>query len=372
MSQILIILERELDIKMKIESSVINMGSVYSFTREQTYRERLHIWIGDRGGSPQSAPRTPEDILNISKGFLKKAISQKISTKQITRNAGIAGKSREKLKISVLEILLSVITGKKIRVKVLDSEDFFKQDDTLEDLKKDIVAADAVSKNQSQGWGIEYDYYSSTKEKEMVLFRLEGMVKTSDGQQINISLKVHAKREFFSEESISLRAGDAVKKDPIVINFDGGMAELTITKFAFDIDSDGANDNVSFVKSGSGFLALDKNNDGAINNGSELFGPSTGNGFQELSEYDSDGNKWIDENDPIFGSLRIWIKDSEGEDSLFTLNEKGVGAIYLENVSTPYSLKNNSNELDGQIKNTSIYLNENGSASTVQQLDLTT
>lgn len=50
-----------------------------------------------------------------------------------------------------------------------------------------------------------------------------------------------------------------------------------------------------------------------VNNGSELFGPTNGNGFQELAEYDKDGNGWIDENDEIFGSLKIWAEDFRGD-----------------------------------------------------------
>ena len=62
---------------------------------------------------------------------------------------------------------------------------------------------------------------------------------------------------------------------------------------------------ISFVGSGSGLLALDKNGDGIINNGTELFGPNTQDGFSELSKYDSDGNGWIDENDSVYDNLRI-------------------------------------------------------------------
>ncbi|MDI6602302.1 MAG: hypothetical protein QME46_11105 [Thermoanaerobacteraceae bacterium] len=38
----------------------------------------------------------------------------------------------------------------------------------------------------------------------------------------------------------------------------------------------------------------------------------TGNGFQELMQFDDDSNSWIDENDDIFDKLRIWTKDSDG------------------------------------------------------------
>ena len=123
-------------------------------------------------------------------------------------------------------------------------------------------------------------------------------------------------RVYVEQTDISLRLGDAVKqkKDPLVINFNGSAAQLTSTKFSFDIDTDGTTENISFAAPGSGFLALDKNHDGKINDGSELFGPASGNGFKELAAYDQDGNQWIDENDAVFSRLKVWSKDGEGKD----------------------------------------------------------
>ena len=176
-------------------------------------------------------------------------------------------------------------------------------------------------------------------------------------------------RSFITEQSINIREGDTLK-DPLVINFDGKATELTQTKFSFDIDADGQTDQISFVGSGSGFLALDKNGDGIINNGSELFGTQSGNGFSDLAAYDQDGNNWIDENDSIYNNLRIWSKDAEGNNTLVALGQKGTGAIYLGNISTPFSIKGTENNLQGQVRASGIFINENGTVGTIQQVDL--
>jgi hypothetical protein len=177
-------------------------------------------------------------------------------------------------------------------------------------------------------------------------------------------------REYSSEVNISLRAGDAVKVDPLVINFDGTAAELTDTKFAFDLDSDGTDENISFVTSGSGFLALDKNGDGEVTDGSELFGPNSGNGFSDLAAYDSDKNGWIDENDSVYQQLKVWTKDSEGNDTLSSLQSLDVGAIYLSSVSSSFDLENANGVENGQVSRTGIYVEESGSVKTIQQVDL--
>lgn len=106
-------------------------------------------------------------------------------------------------------------------------------------------------------------------------------------------------------------------------------------------------------------------------NGSELFGPATGNGFNELAQYDSDHNGWIDESDAVYRQLKVWTKDAAGNDSLNSLASLGVGAISLHAIDTPFDIKTAANQLLGSIKASSVYLNEDGTAGSVQQIDLT-
>jgi hypothetical protein len=127
---------------------------------------------------------------------------------------------------------------------------------------------------------------------------------------------------------------------------------------------------ISFVDENSGFLAIDINKDGKINNGKELFGPTTGDGFIELKSYDSDNNDWIDEKDSVYKELFIWTRDSKGQDSLTDLKQSGVGAIYLGRQSTPFEIKDGQNNTDGLLKSSGIYVSEKGKIGTIQQVDL--
>ena len=80
-------------------------------------------------------------------------------------------------------------------------------------------------------------------------------MKTSDGREISFHVQLNMSREFASHTDISLRAGDAVKVDPLVINFGSGAPNLADRKFSFDLDNDGSSEQISFVTQGSGFLA---------------------------------------------------------------------------------------------------------------------
>jgi hypothetical protein len=219
------------------------------------------------------------------------------------------------------------------------------------------------------GWSIEYSTTTVHEEARQLRVSISGTVTTEDGRKIAFALDLGLNSEYSSINQDTVKTGP-VKVDPLVINFSGGLPGLADTKFSFDINSDGSNELVSATAAGSGFLALDSNGDGKINNGSELFGPATGSGYSELSKYDDDQNGWIDANDAIFAKLSIWTKDEAGNDKLLTLKEAGIGALSLNAVASPFSLMDDTNQLKGQVQSTGIYLSEQGKVGAMQQIDL--
>ena len=207
-------------------------------------------------------------------------------------------------------------------------------------------------------------------ESESTTFASSGMVKTQDGRSIDFNIEVSMSRAFTSQIN-TLTTQNYIKTDPLVINLDTDIGSVTDQKFLFDLDSDGDEEEISFAGKGSGFLALDRNGDGRIGDGSELFGTKSGDGFKDLAAFDEDGNGWIDENDSIYSKLKVWTKDEAGNDYLINLKDADVGAIYLDNADTQFSLKDGNNRLNGEIKKTGIYLHEStGAAGTLNHIDL--
>jgi len=209
---------------------------------------------------------------------------------------------------------------------------------------------------------------SRTIESQGLNFLVDAKV-IADGKEINISMDLSLSRSFIQTSQISVELVSKSLKDPLVISLDGHMPSLSSKKFSFDIDSDGRSDQISLLKNGSAFLALDKNNNGIIDDGSELFGTKSGDGFADLSKYDDDNNGWIDANDKIFDKLRVWVK-TDTKDELLALGEVGIGAIFLGNSETPFSIKSNSNELLGEMKKSGIVLFESGKAGIISHIDM--
>ncbi|MBQ9710048.1 MAG: hypothetical protein IJV67_05450, partial [Clostridia bacterium] len=97
---------------------------------------------------------------------------------------------------------------------------------------------------------------------------------------------------------------------------------------------------------------------GVINDGTELFGAKTGDGFGELSQYDSDGNGWSDEGDAVFSQLSGWVKAGNEEARLLSLKEADVGAIFLGSQNTQFAVENPSGETGAMLRKTGLYLKE--------------
>lgn len=208
------------------------------------------------------------------------------------------------------------------------------------------------------------------RESETTSFSTQGTVRTGDGRVIPFQVHVEMSREFRQYYQEELQMTQLRLTDPLVINLDGDAADISDQTFFFDIDGDGQKDQVNRLGPGSGFLALDRNEDGVINDGTELFGTASGDGFRDLAKYDDDGDGWIDEDDAIWSKLKIWTKDADGNDVLYRLADKGVGAICLTNVGTEFTSQSSDGSAKGVVRNTGVFLYENGQAGTVQHVDL--
>jgi hypothetical protein len=346
---------------MKIAGASLQMASSHASSRQHEVRESLRMWVGPQrpGFAGELAPpRLPErDHVSLSE-------AGKAQSAENDENATVDADPR----LNLIRSMIEKMTG--YRIRIFDASDL--QPATETPAIQAPPPAQAPASAPAAGYGIEYDYRESYTETELTTFSASGTVTTADGREISFSVNLAMSRTYHEESSVSLRLGDAARKiDPLVLNFAGTAAQLTDQRFAFDLDADGNDEQINFVTPGSGFLVFDRNGDGRVNDGSELFGPTSGDGFQELAALDGDNNGWIDKNDAAFDQLQVWTRDAEAQEQLQSLAAAGVGAIALSRVDTPFDIKTNANEILGHIRSSGIFLQESGTAGTIQQIDLT-
>ena len=144
--------------------------------------------------------------------------------------------------------------------------------------------------------------------------------------------------------------------DPLTLDLDGDGIETLASNghkgALFDHSNDGIRTATGWVSKDDGFLVYDRNGDGVVNNGGELFGDNTllkngeraTNGYQALADLDDNGDGKVDAADSAFAKLRVWRDlnqdgiSQEGE--LLTLNEAKVKALNLANKNTDRDLGN--------------------------------
>lgn len=205
-------------------------------------------------------------------------------------------------------------------------------------------------------------------ESETCEFSATGKICLADGSERQFSVDFTQTR---SESQVQLSTGSLRLTDPLVLDFGGSQASLDLTGVSFDLNSDGAAETLRMPTADSALLFLDRNRNGQADNGLELFGPQTGNGFGELATLDGDGNGWLDSADASFADLKLWRADGRGQSSVSSLGEAGIGALSTQAISTPFSIKENGQRI-GQQQASSVWVGENSGAGVIRQVDLAT
>lgn len=387
---------------MRIDSASIGMDSARSYHASKTSVRRFEITdyqaaLTDVSTKEQKTPEEGDTAQNT--GEQEKPAENTTMTAKDWQSRFLVSSARWDMRSSASEQTLSTI--REYTVRYIFDLLFPSRNSTLRDWMQEngwnagnsvdnarmnsgstqgtaAPASDTVYPVAARMKVLNYVGETYSVEQEDTSFSTVGTVRTKDGREINFNVNVNMSRrceEYYREE---LNVAQFALYDPLVINLDTDVTKLSDQTFYFDLDADGEEEEISMLK-GSGYLALDKNGDGVINDGSELFGTKNGDGFADLARYDEDGNGWIDENDSIWSKLKIWCKDENGNDVLYKLSDKGVGAICLENVSTDFTMQGdrkaqdgtmNANATNAVIRKTGIFLYENGNVGTVQHVDM--
>lgn len=156
--------------------------------------------------------------------------------------------------------------------------------------------------------------------------------RSEDGEAANLSLQVSA-------QGLQVGAqGEVAQGDPLILDLDGDGIDLKGVDEGprFDLTGTGRQNQTAFIQGDDALLYLDRNGNGVVDDGRELFGDQEGDahGFAELAQHDENGDQRIDARDGVFDQLRLW-QDRDGNgihtaaESL-SLAEAGITGIDLD------------------------------------------
>ena len=147
-----------------------------------------------------------------------------------------------------------------------------------------------------------------------------------------------------------------LRKDPLTLDLDGDGLETVgidpLNPILFDHDGDGIKNATGWIKPDDGFLVLDRNGNGLIDNGTELFGDSTPayaggktvDGFAALAQEDTNHDGLVNASDANWSELRVWRDlNSDGvtdEGELLTLESLGIAGFHVAKTENSKRLAN--------------------------------
>ncbi len=342
---------------MQVAASHVELSASAQRSRTETTQQSLTVWV-----DPPAPPQGDRVRMSVTALAEAEGLVEPVPMRETERADHI-----DDMKMRILALLLERLTGQPIEVfEPADLELNEEQQQALGEMQR---VAEQERAGARQGWGLIYQESHVVEETESVAFGATGRIRTEDGRELNFRVDMRMDHRIRRESSTEIRMGDAPVKDPLVVDFGAPAAKLPGTRFAFDLDLDGALDAVPNLGFGSSFLVDDRNGNGVADDGSELFGPTTGDGFAELAALDGDGNGFVDEGDAAWSRLRIWEQTREG-DKLVALGVAGLGALYVGRVSTPFTLRGADDQALGQMRDTGVWVGEHGGAGTLRQVDL--
>ncbi len=204
--------------------------------------------------------------------------------------------------------------------------------------KNEIRLAEAIFDNiMSENSDFIVDYLNDTRRwnKEATADTLWDIIKKSSNF-ILLEAIPQTTKDNFDQANVAGIPG----ADPILVDLNGDGIKTTKLEdgIYFDHGKDGFKESSAWVDENDGILAIDKNNNGTIDNGSEIFGDNyiksdnskATSGFDALKDLDSNNDGIINSEDESFSQIKIL----KGDGTLLTLEEAGITSINLNSTES--------------------------------------
>lgn len=361
---------------MRVQASQLSFAVQHRQGVQHEREERLRTWVGDRrpdfeGEEARGLARPAPGPLDLLQAKLQRQARQLAQAKAAAAPPPRALHGRDPPppanadplanldpKTKKMLLLLEKLFG----IKDIRSLSFGFTVSQVQGVQGQVLEQDGTA---PVGWGMEYDYHEFYRAYESTTLDASGSLTTADGRSFTFTLSYSQTWEFTSRTDISLRAGDARRVDPLALDLGGQGLAFSPERMGIDLDQDGRLEQVHRLSGSARWLALDRNGNGRVDDGGELFGTTSGDGFLDLQALDGDGNGWIDAADQAFAQLLLWDGDL-----LVPLAQTGIGALGTMAIEAPFTHRDAQGEEAAQTRKLGLFLRNDGSAGVAAQVDL--
>lgn len=169
---------------------------------------------------------------------------------------------------------------------------------------------------------------------------------------------------------------EGARVDPLILDLNNDGFDIETKKFGahFDLNCDGFAEKINWTRKDA-ILALDKNHNGLIDDGSEVFGDfhlladgsKAKNGFEALAQYDTNGDGVIDENDEIFDQLILWV-DENGDGVSDQGELKSLKDMHIKAINLDYDYVNQPTGTEALIGNIATFVYEDDTVGNIGEM----
>lgn len=232
-------------------------------------------------------------------------------------------------------------------------------------LNAEIMTIDGQSFQQGDLVSVE-QWHSR---EQNLAYQVQGVFDIND-KELTLNYEFALSSEQVSYSKIEMTA--AALKDPLIVQYGAqGLGDIK-GQTAFSINQDNIVDSLPIFSGDIGYLVFDKNDNQQADDGSELFGPQSGQGFVELSQLDSNKNGFIDTEDEQFEQLYLWKPSDNAStpEQWLSLKDVKIQAISLSAINTPFDFYDDKGEIQAQLQQSSFAISESGQGRGVHQVDV--
>ena len=183
-------------------------------------------------------------------------------------------------------------------------------------------------------------------------------------------------KQNIAEAEKSANNAERAKVDPLILDINGDGFNIETKKYGahFDLNCNGFAERINWTRQDA-ILALDKNGNGKIDDGSEVFGDfhlladgtKAKNGFEALAQYDTNGDGVIDENDEIFNQLKLWV-DSDGDGLSGSGELKSLKDMHIKAINLNYEYVNQPTDSEALIGNVATFVYEDDTIGNIGEM----